>query len=303
MKPLVLSVPPPPPDEVKLLVLTVDRGLQDQFFDKIHHELEKVVSFFRAREAELMHQLRDLEEQINLVEALRANRRTRNLRTTKRKHNNLKLLLSEFYLNLVLLQNYQQLNHTGFRKVLKKHDKLAKSDRGKRFFKQDVCNAEFWTSRKVLELIDRTETMMIEKLEDGNRSRAMNRLRVPPLEAKDVSSQWVSWKTGLYMGIMLVTFIVIGLAFIYRPLDSWDHVKPTVHGLRIGFILSLWFYGFAINVHGWRKAGVNSVLIFGVDPRNYLSYVDLFEVYSHTHTHTHTHTARYTHTLIHTHTF
>lgn len=37
----------------------------------------------------------------------------------------LKLAFSEFYLSLILLQNYQNLNYTGFRKILKKHDKVS----------------------------------------------------------------------------------------------------------------------------------------------------------------------------------
>lgn len=41
-----------------------------------------------------------------------------------RKLRELKLAFSEFYLSLILLQNYQNLNHTGFRKILKKHDKV-----------------------------------------------------------------------------------------------------------------------------------------------------------------------------------
>lgn len=36
-----------------------------------------------------------------------------------------KLAFSEFYLSLILLQNYQTLNFTGFRKILKKHDKVT----------------------------------------------------------------------------------------------------------------------------------------------------------------------------------
>jgi len=42
----------------------------------------------------------------------------------------LKLAFSEFYLNLVLLQNYQQLNSKGFTKILKKHDKLLENAMG-----------------------------------------------------------------------------------------------------------------------------------------------------------------------------
>lgn len=41
-----------------------------------------------------------------------------------RKLRELKLAFSEFYLSLILLQNYQNLNYTGFRKILKKHDKV-----------------------------------------------------------------------------------------------------------------------------------------------------------------------------------
>ncbi|CAF1420048.1 unnamed protein product [Didymodactylos carnosus] len=44
--------------------------------------------------------------------------------------NNLKVAFSELYLMLVLLQNYQVLNFTGFRKILKKHDKLFQTTRG-----------------------------------------------------------------------------------------------------------------------------------------------------------------------------
>lgn len=52
----------------------------------------------------------------------------RNLLTKRnvpaRKIQELKLAFSEFYLSLILLQNYQNLNYTGFRKILKKHDKV-----------------------------------------------------------------------------------------------------------------------------------------------------------------------------------
>lgn len=44
----------------------------------------------------------------------------------QRKVQELKLAFSEFYLSLILLQNYQNLNYTGFKKILKKHDKVCK---------------------------------------------------------------------------------------------------------------------------------------------------------------------------------
>lgn len=47
-----------------------------------------------------------------------------------RRLNDLKLAFSELYLMLILLKNYQTLNFTGFRKILKKHDKLFENANG-----------------------------------------------------------------------------------------------------------------------------------------------------------------------------
>lgn len=60
-------------------------------------------------------------------------RERQNQRVEHRKKNDLKLAFSEFYLMLVLLQNYQRLNFTGFRKILKKHDKLFETKRGEQW--------------------------------------------------------------------------------------------------------------------------------------------------------------------------
>lgn len=54
----------------------------------------------------------------------------KNKRTRQKKLNDLKLAFSELYLLLVLLQNYQTLNATGFRKILKKHDKNFQTNLG-----------------------------------------------------------------------------------------------------------------------------------------------------------------------------
>ena len=55
------------------------------------------------------------------------------IKVHRRKLMDLKLAFSEFYLSLILLQNYQNLNFTGFRKILKKHDKLLRNNTGARY--------------------------------------------------------------------------------------------------------------------------------------------------------------------------
>ena len=47
---------------------------------------------------------------------------------------------------------------------------------------------------------------MIEKLEKGNRGRAMKKLRVPPLGEPE--SLWVTFRAGLLMGIIAMCVIV-----------------------------------------------------------------------------------------------
>ena len=126
-----------------------------------------------------------------------------------RKLHDLKLAFSEYYLSLVLLQNYQKLNFTGFRKILKKYDKNLKRDTGDKWRRENVESASFHTSKDIDKLISGnkktrlpfpvyfflknfvkcvhflffadTETTFIENLEGGDRHRAMKRLRVPPL--------------------------------------------------------------------------------------------------------------------------
>ena len=191
----------------------------------------------------------------------------------------LKRALSETYLNLILLQNFQQLNHTGFRKILKKHDKLAHSSRGKATFETHVCRSYFWTSKEVTGMIGLVEKSMIQ-LEDGNRSKAMDRLRVPPLGTEHRRSHWASYSAGLFSGVLLLSIAVVCVAFSQWPGERYadPHLEPSLRAMRAGLVLCIWFYGFAVNTFGWRRAGVNNVLIFEFDPRNYLNFVELFAV-------------------------
>ena len=263
---------------MNLLVLCVDEKIQEEFFTLISTQLEDIISFYKAREAEAAHKLREYEEEVEVLQALRANRRTRKLRSTKHKHTSLKRAVSEYYYSLILLQNFQQLNRTGFRKVLKKHDKLAQSKRGLTFFKGVVCKSYFVTKNQLEELIERTENLMIDKLEDGNRSKAMNRLRVPPLELRDMRSHWITLSAGLLMGALAVMIVVAIVLYAIYQEALGDHFSPTFRGLRVGFILWLWFFSFATNTYFWRRFGVNNILIFEFDPRNNLNFVELFAV-------------------------
>ena len=53
----------------------------------------------------------------------------------------------------MLLQNYQNLNYTGFRKILKKYDKNLKTDAGARWRSEYVDSAMFYTTKDIDKLI------------------------------------------------------------------------------------------------------------------------------------------------------
>ncbi|KAL5970782.1 hypothetical protein TSMEX_001479, partial [Taenia solium] len=108
-----------------------------------------------------------------------------NEETPRLKTYDLKLALSEFYLSLVLLQNYQSLNFTGFRKILKKHDKLFQRSNGLEWYRDTVSEEPFHIDDSVDAMIAEVEETFT-KLEGGNRQKAMKRLRVPPLSAQRV---------------------------------------------------------------------------------------------------------------------
>jgi len=60
-----------------------------------------------------------------------------------------------------------------------------------------------------------------------------------------------------------------------------DHTGEFDIAIRIYrgiFLFVLVTFLLAVNTWGWRKAGVNHVLIFELDPRDHLSYQHLLEV-------------------------
>lgn len=192
----------------------------------------------------------------------------------KRKLDDLKLAFSEFYLSLVLLQNYQRLNFTGFRKIFKKHDKLLGNDEGSRWHHAHVENAFFHTNKDVDKLIEDTENIVTFQLESGDRQKAMKRLRVPPLN--DTPQPWTAFRVGFALGALVVLGVAVALTGVFQQTgDDWRIVFRLY---RSSLFIIVFIFLVGLNVYGWRARGVNHVLIFELDPRDHLSGQDLLEI-------------------------
>lgn len=167
-----------------------------------------------------------------------------------RKVQELKLAFSEFYLGLILLQNYQTLNFTGFRKILKKHDKLLNVDLGAKWRLDHVEPAHFHLNKDIDRLINDTESLFIQDIEGGDRQKAMKRLRVPPLNEQQ--SPWTTFKVGIFSGAFIILMTTVVLTGMFHSNKDWEIGIRLFRGplLIIGFLF-LW----GVNVYGWRSAG------------------------------------------------
>uniref|UniRef100_A0A8C7XQN3 Xenotropic and polytropic retrovirus receptor 1b n=1 Tax=Oryzias sinensis TaxID=183150 RepID=A0A8C7XQN3_9TELE len=264
---------------------------EEKFFQACEKELAKINTFYSEKLAEAQRRFATLQNE--LQSSLDAQRESlanaRGLRRRKTvfalsqqercKHRNIKdlqLAFSEFYLSLILLQNYQNLNFTGFRKILKKHDKILETPRGADWRVAHVEVAPFYTCKKITQLISETEALVTTELEGGDRQKAMKRLRVPPLGAAQPAPAWTTFRVGLYCGVFLVLIVAVVItgAVVIRNSEVW----PMVRIYRGGFLLIEFLFLLGINTYGWRQAGVNHVLIFELNPRNNLSHQHLFEI-------------------------
>uniref|UniRef100_A0A3Q3XIM8 Xenotropic and polytropic retrovirus receptor 1a n=1 Tax=Mola mola TaxID=94237 RepID=A0A3Q3XIM8_MOLML len=263
---------------------------EERFFQSCEKELLKINTFYSEKLAEAQRRFATLQNELqSSLDAQRESNAPPGLRKRKTmfhlsqeercKHHNikdLKLAFSEFYLSLILLQNYQNLNFTGFRKILKKHDKILDTSRGADWRVAHVEVAPFYTCKKITQLISETETLVTTELEGGDRQRAMKRLRVPPLGAAQPALAWTTFRVGLFCGFFIILNIHSGLsgAVFFR----FENVWPLVRIYRGGFLLIQFIFLLGINTYGWRQAGVNHVLIFEINPRNNLSHQHLFEI-------------------------
>uniref|UniRef100_UPI00358F8AF2 solute carrier family 53 member 1 isoform X2 n=1 Tax=Myxine glutinosa TaxID=7769 RepID=UPI00358F8AF2 len=270
--------------------------VEEKFFQMCEKELSKINTFYSEKLAEAQRGFSTLQNELQssleaqregkISHALRRRKRVFQISHEQRVHyrnlRDLKLAFSEFYLSLILLQNYQNLNFTGFRKILKKHDKILETTRGADWRVAHVETAPFYTNKKIDQLIIETEATFTNELEGGERQKAMKRLRVPPLGAAQPSPPWTTCRVGLYCGMFLVLVVTICLTAVfllgkndrYTITDVW----PMVRIYRGSFLLIQFLFLLGINTYGWRQAGVNHVLIFELDPRNHLSYQHLFEL-------------------------
>ncbi|KAL3284885.1 hypothetical protein HHI36_019021 [Cryptolaemus montrouzieri] len=256
-------------------------NFDEQFFLYCDKELKKINTFYSEKLAEATRKFATLQAELKVALSDITHRKRKEPIPKKqipaRKMQELKFAFSEFYLSLILLQNYQTLNHTGFRKILKKHDKLLNNDLGLKWREEHVETSHFYINKDIDKLINDTEASVTNELEAGDRQKAMKRLRVPPLGEQQ--SPWTTFKVGLFSGSFIVLLIAVVLSAIFHEGGS-DNLKIAFRLYRGPLLFIEFLFLIGVNIYGWRSSGVNHVLIFELDPRNHLSEQHLMELAS-----------------------
>lgn len=122
-----------------------------QFFSTFRHEVDKVNEFFLDKQEDYIIEHRQLSEKA--VEFLVPGRATRP------ELNRLRQRLTNFHGELVLLENFSTVNYTGFRKILKKHDKKTGTNM-RNIYLKTVLITPFFLSDTVRNLILKTEAQL-----------------------------------------------------------------------------------------------------------------------------------------------
>ncbi|XP_032523360.2 solute carrier family 53 member 1 [Danaus plexippus] len=252
-------------------------NFDETFFHYCDQELKKINTFYSEKLAEATRKYATLQSELkSRFDTIKPKAGGDSKKAIpRRKVQELKLAFSEFYLSLILLQNYQNLNYTGFRKILKKHDKLLNVSNGAQWRAEHVETSHFYTNKDIDRLISDTEATVTNDLEGGDRQKAMKKLRVPPLGEQQ--SPWTTFKVGLFSGSFIVLGITVVLSGIFYE-GATENFKTAFRLYRGPFLLVEFIFFIGVNVYGWRSSGVNHVLIFELDPRKHLSEQHLMEL-------------------------
>ncbi|XP_039497421.1 xenotropic and polytropic retrovirus receptor 1 isoform X1 [Drosophila santomea] len=259
------------------------RAFEETFLTECQSELTGVNNFFLEKLLEARRKHGHLK--LNLLAysrepghtgsdsslSQRTERSPKKLMTTRQ----LRYAYAEFYLSLVLIQNYQSLNETGFRKICKKYDKNLRSEAAGKWFVENILDAPFTDGRLLQRMTIEVEDLYTAHLANGDRSLAMEKLRVPPLGQTTPPS--MVFRAGIALGMLIMLLVATAISYWKRaPLE--DHTPGLMSLFRGPFTWVIFNFYMAANVAGWQQAGVNHVLIFEIDPRSHLQPATFLEI-------------------------
>uniref|UniRef100_A0A0W0FTA8 Signal transduction protein n=1 Tax=Moniliophthora roreri TaxID=221103 RepID=A0A0W0FTA8_MONRR len=206
----------------------------------------------------------------------------------------LKKAVLEHYRGLELLHNYRVLNITGFRKALKKFEKVTKVVRFRlsslgyisrcarqipaqqAYMSEKVETSTFASDKAVRTMMTEMEELYTSRFAHGDKKRAMAALRGTSLRK---THHFSTFRSGVMLGLAIPA-LVSGIYESFQPetreeIEGWDGllfayailVVPVVFTLLVG-----------LNLLVWSRSRINYAFIFELDTRTRLDYREYFEL-------------------------
>uniref|UniRef100_K3WUL6 SPX domain-containing protein n=1 Tax=Globisporangium ultimum (strain ATCC 200006 / CBS 805.95 / DAOM BR144) TaxID=431595 RepID=K3WUL6_GLOUD len=150
------------------------KAAKEDFWEVTGDNLSVVNDFYTGKVVSLQKSIKDFEETLADEQNSRGHVHSRG-RTLSQDHGF--AALQDIYDTLVDLRTFVQINHSGFRKIVKKFDKTTKDNQLKQFMKR-LEKEKFYASNDIDLLMDRVFGLTSkDKLEAGNMERRVKRMQ------------------------------------------------------------------------------------------------------------------------------
>lgn len=188
----------------------------------------------------------------------------------------LKKAVVEYYRGLEVLNNYRILNLTGFRKAVKKYEKITQVSVQAAYMKERVEPSAFASGAMVSSMLKDMEELFAARFECGDKKKAITHLRVG---ATQKSHHFSTFRTGVWLGLSIPATI-IGLMICLRDstptsLPSWD-IMLFIYSIFLIPMLLVLLVG--LNLVVWARERINYVFIFELNVRSRLDHREYFEL-------------------------
>ncbi|TFY58647.1 hypothetical protein EVJ58_g6292 [Rhodofomes roseus] len=187
----------------------------------------------------------------------------------------LKKAVQECYRGLEVLNNYRTLNLIGFRKALKKFEKVTHIPAMQAYTIEKIEPSAISSGARLDAMLREMEDLFAARFARGDKKRAQARLRSG---ATHKSHHFSTFRSGLLLGLGIPA-LVDGLYRSFQPdtraaIPSWDGLL-FVYGIFAVPIIFSCLIG--INLLVWHNARINYVFIFELDLRTKLDHREYFE--------------------------
>ncbi|KAL1744890.1 EXS family protein/ERD1/XPR1/SYG1 family protein [Schizophyllum fasciatum] len=187
----------------------------------------------------------------------------------------LKKAVLEHYRALQMLHNYRILNVTGFRKALKKFEKVTRIPCIDLYMREKVETSAFASDIRIRQMITEMEDLYATRFVHGDKKRAMARLRAGTSQNSHHFSTFLS---GMAIGLALPA-LVAGIYCSFQS-DVRDEVKGWeallfIYAILLVPVLLAMLIG--LNMLVWARTRINYAFIFELDMRTRLDHRAYFE--------------------------